>query len=105
MGPAGGVAVKFACSALAAKSSRVWIQARTYTPLMKPCCGGVPHTKNRGGLAQMLAQGQSSSSHTKKRLLEQLAKMYPAATWNIETEQRWIYKESDEVKASGPLPA
>ena len=36
-------------------------QVRTCRPLVRPCCGGVPHTKNRGRLAQMLAQGQSSS--------------------------------------------
>ena len=30
--------------------------------LAKPCCGSDPHTKTRGRLAQMLAQGQSSLS-------------------------------------------
>ena len=36
-------------------------QAQTYTPLIKPHCSGIPHTENRGGLAQMLVQGQSFS--------------------------------------------
>ena len=34
---------------------------QTCTPLIKPCGGGIPHTKNRRRLAQMLAQGQSFS--------------------------------------------
>ena len=41
-------------------------QAQTYTLLIKPCYGSVPHTKNRGRLAQMLAQRQSSSSKKRK---------------------------------------
>ena len=39
----------------------------TYTLLIKPDCGGISHTKSKGRLAQMLAQGQSSShTHTYK---------------------------------------
>ena len=41
-------------------------QARTHTPLVQLCCGSVPHTKNRGRWAQVLAQGQSSSSKKKR---------------------------------------
>ena len=33
----------------------------------QPCCGGIPHTKNRGRLAQMLAQSESSSPKKKKQ--------------------------------------
>ena len=63
-----GVVVKLACSASAAQDSWVQIPAQTYTPLIKPCCVAASHIqKNRGKLAQMLAQGQSSSP--KKKVL------------------------------------
>ena len=41
------IVVKFTCSALTAWGSQVWIQVRTYILLIKPCCGGVPYTKER----------------------------------------------------------
>ena len=58
-------------------------QVQTYTLLIKPCCGGIPHTKQRKistdvssgtiflkqkeeGWQQMLAQGQFSSPNKRK---------------------------------------
>ena len=40
-----GVALKFACFALAARDSQVWILGADLAPLVRPCSGGVPHTK------------------------------------------------------------
>ena len=42
-GQPGGVVVKFACSALAARGLQVWIPWVDLAPLVKPCCGGIPH--------------------------------------------------------------
>ena len=39
--------VKFACSALVALGSQVWIPGADLAQLIKPCCGSVPHTKQR----------------------------------------------------------
>ena len=61
----GGVVVKFTRSTLQAQGLRVWIQVKAYIPLIKSCCGGIPHV-DRGRLAQMVAQGQSSSPKKKK---------------------------------------
>ena len=61
---------------------------QTYTPLTKPCFGGIPHTKQRRigrdvssaaiflkqkeeDWQQMLAQGQSSSPKNKERKKKQ----------------------------------
>ena len=52
-----GVVVKFAHSALAAQGLQVWIPSVDLSLLIKPCCGGVPHTKNRGRLAQDVSSG------------------------------------------------
>ena len=60
-GRTGGTVVKFTHSALAVRVHRFRSRAWTYLPLIKPRCGSIPHTKNRGKPAQMLAQGQSSS--------------------------------------------
>ena len=38
----GGTAVNFACSALAAWGSPVWILGTDMAPLVKPCCGRHP---------------------------------------------------------------
>ena len=61
-GQPGGIAVKFTHSASTAQGSPVQIPARTYALLIKPHCGKHPTYKSRGRLAQMLAQGQSSSA-------------------------------------------
>ena len=43
------------------------VPGRGPTPLCWwPCCAGGPHTKNKGRLAQMLAQGEFSSAGKKK---------------------------------------
>ena len=60
-GRPGGVVVKFVHSAPAAQGSQVWIPDLDLAPLVKPCYGSILH-KNRGRLAQTLAQHQSSSS-------------------------------------------
>ena len=75
-GGPGGVVVKFVCSALAAQGLWVQILGEDLHTTHKPCCGGIPHTKQRrtgtdvsSGTVflkeedwqQMLAQGQSSS--------------------------------------------
>ena len=39
--------VKFMCSILVAQGSWVQIPGMDYTPLIKLCCGGIPHTKWR----------------------------------------------------------
>ena len=44
-GQPGGIVVKFSCSALGPGVHMLGSQARTYTLLIKPCCGGVPHAK------------------------------------------------------------
>ena len=44
-GPAGGMAVKCACSASVARGSRVQIQGVDMAPLGKPCCGRRPTYK------------------------------------------------------------
>ena len=64
-GQPSSIVVNFDSSASAVWGSWVQIWAWTYTPLIKPCCGGIPRTKNRERLAQMLAQGQSSSQKIK----------------------------------------
>ena len=43
----GGIVVKFSHFASAAQGSQVRIQAQTSILLIKPCCGGVPYTKQR----------------------------------------------------------
>ena len=45
----GGVVVKFVfeASLQQPRAQRFRFQARTYTPLIKPCCGGIPYTKGR----------------------------------------------------------
>ena len=52
--------VEFAHSASVAQGSWVWIPGTDVTPLVKPCCGSVPHEIEEDW-EQMLAQGQSSS--------------------------------------------
>ena len=47
VGLAGGIAVKFTSSASAARVCRLGSQGQTYTLLVKPCCGSIPHTKLR----------------------------------------------------------
>ena len=41
----GGVVVRFTCSTSAAEVYRFGSWVWTYTPLIKPCCGIIPHTK------------------------------------------------------------
>ena len=60
MGLAGGIVVKFACSAWVAQSSQVQIPGVDLAPLVRPCCGCIPH-KLEEGWQQKLAQGQASS--------------------------------------------
>ena len=62
-----GIVVEFTGSTSVAWGLRLGSQVPTSIPLIKPCCGSVPQTKNRGTLAQMLALGQSSSEKEKKR--------------------------------------
>ena len=83
----GGVVVKFTCSALVASGLWVWIADTTHTPLIKPCCGSIPHiiqrkiaTEVRSATVflkqkeedwqQMLAQGESSSPKKEKVLIQ-----------------------------------
>ena len=40
-----GMVVKFAHSAWQPRVHRFGSWAQTYTELIKPCCGGIPHTK------------------------------------------------------------
>ena len=35
--------VKFTCSALETWDSQVWIPDTDLSPLVMPCCGGMPH--------------------------------------------------------------
>ena len=65
-GQLSGKEVKFPHSTSVAQGLQVPSWAQTYTLLNKPCCGSTPQTKNRGRLAQMLAQAQSSSSKKRK---------------------------------------
>ena len=44
-GQPGGTVVKFARSALVTQDSQVHILSVDLAPLLKPCWGGVPHTK------------------------------------------------------------
>ena len=60
-----GIVVKSTCSTSAAQGSPVQIPGMDLAPLIKPHGGSIPH-KNRGGLAQMLAQQQPSSSKKRK---------------------------------------
>ena len=46
-GQLGGVVVKFVCSASVAQGLQVQIPGVVLHTLIKPCCGGVPHTKQR----------------------------------------------------------
>ena len=55
---------KFLHSALVARGSQVQILGTDLAPIVKGCCGGVPHKTGR--LAQMLAQRQSSSNKKRK---------------------------------------
>ena len=59
-GRPGGVAVKFAHSALVAGVHGFRSQAWTHIPLIKPCCGGIPHTKQRKTGASPVAEQLSS---------------------------------------------
>ena len=43
MGRPGGTVARFACSALVAQGSQVQISGVDVAPLVKPCCGGIPH--------------------------------------------------------------
>ena len=44
----GGIVVKFArFTSAAAGSSQVWIQGADPAPLIKPCCGSIPHIEWR----------------------------------------------------------
>ena len=63
LGPASGVVVKFARSALVARGSPAWILGVDLCITYKPCYGRrLTFKKNRGRWAQMLAQGHSSSA-------------------------------------------
>ena len=46
-GQPGGIIVKFTYSTSVAQVHRLGSWVQTYTPLIKPCCGGIPHTKQR----------------------------------------------------------
>ena len=39
----GGIVVKFTHFALVAHGLQVWILGTDLAPLIKPCCGGIPH--------------------------------------------------------------
>ena len=62
----GGLVVKFTRSDSTAQSVQVQILVTDLHTTHQGVCGSVPHAKNRGRLAHMLAQGQSSSSKKKK---------------------------------------
>ncbi len=63
-----GIVVKFAHYALEAHSSQVWISSVNRAPLVKPCCGSIPH-KIEEDWQQTLAQGQSSSLKKKEMMI------------------------------------
>ena len=54
--------VKFACSALAAQASLVWIPGANLCTTCQAVLWKVSHIQSRGKWARMLAQGQSSSA-------------------------------------------
>ena len=55
----GGIVVKFTHSALADQGLQVQILGADLAPLVKACCGGIPH-KIAEDWQQMLAHGQAS---------------------------------------------
>ena len=72
--PHGGLVVKFRCSASVAQGSQVRIPLTDLAPLLKPCCGDIPHKEEEDVSSvaiflkqkeedwqQMSAQDQSSS--------------------------------------------
>ena len=59
----GRAAVKFVCSASVAWGWQFWIWHRPTHCLSSHAVVGIPHIKNRGRWAQMLALGQSSSAN------------------------------------------
>ena len=42
-GQCSGIVVRFVCSTLTAQGLQVQIPAANLAPLIKPCCGGIPH--------------------------------------------------------------
>ena len=46
-GQPNGIVVKFAHSASAAQGSQVWIPGVDLHDVCQPCCGSIPHTKQR----------------------------------------------------------
>ena len=67
----GGIAVEFTCSALVAMGSWVSILSRDlHTDSSSHAMAGVPHIKNRGRWAQMLAQGQFLSTKKSKKYIQ-----------------------------------
>ena len=85
--------VKFTCSASEAQASQVWIPGTDVAPLVKPCCGSIPHEierkigtdvgsatislkqKKEEDWQQILAQGQSSSPKKNKTTFLNLTTM------------------------------
>ena len=64
----GGVVVKFVHSALVAQGSWVWIPGADLHTGSSSHAVEASHTQNRGRLAQMLAQGQSSSPNKQTKI-------------------------------------
>ena len=75
-----GVVVKFTCQASVGRGSQVPILGADLAPLIKPCCGGIPHKVEEDGTEvstatiflkqkeedwqEMLPQGQFLHTHT-----------------------------------------
>ena len=76
-------------------------QAQTYST-HQLCCGGIPHTKNRERLAQMLVQGKSSSRKKKEEKEEEATmKMFQQASANtlrMNEKIENIFKETEDRK-------
>ena len=62
----GGTVVEFPCCASMAQDWQVQIPVRDLAPLIKPHCGGIPHTK-RGRLAMDVSSGPIFLTHKKQK--------------------------------------
>ena len=70
--------IKLMCSTSEALGSWVWIQAQSYTQLIKPCCGGIPHTKQRK-IGTDVSSGTISLKHKEEDWQWMLAQCQPSS--------------------------
>ena len=66
-GQPSGIVVKFTHSTLVVWGSQFRSQAQTYTPLIQPCCGSIPHTKQRA-TGTDVSSGPIFLTKTRKKL-------------------------------------